>query len=281
MLQRVFQIRYHLPEGMTFHNAELMLEFLNEVAEPGYRVVALSEHEPIYSRGRDFFAQQTNDNGVNESDTAQMADKDPDQLEAKPSNQLTQGVSLLARSEALKFVNDPHQHLWLAAFPVVQDELSSSFSCGLAFPTQFNTSSVMITLTSLGFANKLSDALTVFEKWLELFSIMWRVWQPFYAHSYAPLTDWPEPADADVQASRLPYLYEINLLSAKLVDVLGRERVLQTPAWRVRPDANDSILLIPEFIFTERDSGQGELAAQHLGMSKYFRGEYLPISRRL
>lgn len=279
MLQRTFQMHYHLPMGTSFRNMETMQTFLQAIALLGYHVVALSEYETIYRQGRSFFTlPSTGDTPAAGSGFFTLPPAPGDQQDSTPAEYLPQGVSVLALGEAAKFATNDGHHLWLAAFPVAQNELASSFTCGLAFPAQSNTASIMLTLTTIGFAARTGDALVVFERWQELFKAMWRVWQPLYAHSFAPHSDWPEPEDADVQAAHLPYLYEINFFGSQLVAHSGKERLLQTPAWRVHALDNDSILLIPEFIFVPRgaETKQGELAAQHLGMRSFLRGRYLP-----
>ena len=284
MLQKTFQMHYHLRTGASFRRPKIMQTFLQEIAALGYHIVTLSEYETIYRRGRDFFMHSSGGNDAASSSfilpPASGDEKDP-QVEAQattPAGYLPRGVSVLALGEATKFATDQGHHLWLAAFPVAQHELTSSFTCGLAFPAQSNTASLMITLATVGFAARISDSLLVLERWLDLFTVMWRAWQPLYAHSYAPHADWPEPDDAEVQAGRLLYLYEINFLGSEMVKLSGREHVLHTPAWRVRALDQESILLIPEFIFLPRgaEARQGELAARHLVLRRFLRGHYLP-----
>lgn len=268
MLQKTFQVRYHLRQGQTFRQMEHLQRCLQEIAALGYHIVTLSEYEEVYRQGRDTAWSTSSHN----------ADQEQSKQTTHPAGYLPQGISLLAQGEAMKFANDMSHHLWLSAFPLARYDPIKSFFCGLVFPAQANTCSIMITLSSISFAAKTSDALAVFESWLNLFRLMWRIWQPLYAHSYAPHTGWPEPDASEIQAAHLSSLYEVNFFGQELVQHLGQKHLSQTPSWRVQPLDQQDALLIPEFIFVPRGqaNGQGELAAQHLGLQHFWRGRYLP-----
>lgn len=253
MLQKTVQLHYHLQEQTIHRDIYFLQSLVHDIAALGYYVVALSEYESIYRHGQGYYLQQL----------------------ARSDNEF-QGISVLAESELLKYAEDEHQALRLVAFPTLQDELARSYTCGLHFPARSLTASLIISLSSIGFSTSLAASETIFERWLDIFSALWRNCQPLYAHSSSPFHAWPEPGDEDLQNASLDYLYEINYFSEQFVTQLGKERLQQTPAWRVSPVGQTSFLLVPEFIFAPRLPGQGEKVAQDLGMKRFVAGQYLP-----
>jgi hypothetical protein len=100
------------------------------------------------------------------------------------------------------------------------------------------------------------EVRVLYAHWLELLELAYRIWQPLYGYEPAPC--WPETSLAHARALQPQYLYQYNYFGPELVEKLGRERVLQAPAWHVKRFGDGGVLVIPNEMY----SGEGR--ADHL-----------------
>jgi hypothetical protein len=110
--------------------------------------------------------------------------------------------------------------------------------------------------------------LAPFLHWLDILYFTYELWHPLYSYKEGGVE---ETSYADALAGNITRLYDINLLNHVLVEKLGRELVLSTPAWRITELADGSVFLIPQLIANggtdEEYSYEREVAAKHLGLS--------------
>ena len=122
------------------------------------------------------------------------------------------------------------------------------------------------------------NILEHYRRWLDLHRDMYTLWHPLY--SFNDTDDAiPGTARVTILAGGLEWLYEINLFSPPLVEILGREHLLSIPAWLVKELEDGSIFYVPELTYNggnEEDYAytREEIAPQ-LGLrADEFEGDY-------
>ncbi len=92
-------------------------------------------------------------------------------------------------------------------------------------------------------------------------------WHPFYGHTYYSGGVNPDRA-ALLSDLNVPALYYINLFGPELVNKLGRDRLLNAPAWKIEELADGSIFLAPEDHVEVAGGGYAlKKVADYLGMN--------------
>lgn len=113
-----------------------------------------------------------------------------------------------------------------------------------------------------------SDVLAPFLHWLDILQFTYEIWHPLYSYKEGGVE---ETTYEDALTGDVTLLYDMNLLNREMVEKLGRERVMSTPAWRVTELDDGSVFLIPTLIHNggkdEDYDYDIEGAAAHLGLS--------------
>jgi hypothetical protein len=111
-----------------------------------------------------------------------------------------------------------------------------------------------------------TDGIEEYLHYLDVLQLVYTTWHPLYGYQDDPSGDMTSLEEAHRYA--IGWLYDINLFGPEIVDRLGRERVLSTPAWLVKTLDDDGVLLVPALY---RNGGRDEEyrfsreeAAQHL-----------------
>ncbi len=253
MMQQTILIHYHLPEKRSLRDRATIERFLSEIAGLGYSLATFT-----YPANFAWLAQTS-------------LSPSPEGSTHPPST-----LSPALQNDLELFASGKNSSLRVLAFPGKQEAHVKSFKCGIAFQDSFPTLSLVMRLETIAFAASEEESTRVFEQWLALFQKTYTIWQPLYAHSLVLGLQWPEPALADLESGRVPYLYEINFFGPKLVESLGKERLLSVPVWRSQQLADGGILLVPEHLFAPRSPHIWEITRQHLNMQRALWCQYVP-----
>jgi hypothetical protein len=107
-----------------------------------------------------------------------------------------------------------------------------------------------------------------YRHFLNLLELLYNTWHPIYGYQddgVSPVTTLEE-----ARAGHITWLYDINLWGPDLVDKLGRERVLKTPAWRLTSFDDGGILIVPQLFYADGQKEEyaftGDKAAAYLGL---------------
>lgn len=110
------------------------------------------------------------------------------------------------------------------------------------------------------------DVLAPFLHWLDLLQFTYQTWHPLYSYKEGGA----ETTHEDALAGDISLLYEINLWNREIVEKMGRERVLEAPAWRVTELEDGSVFLLPQLTSdggTDEDyTYDTDTVATHLGL---------------
>lgn len=111
-----------------------------------------------------------------------------------------------------------------------------------------------------------TDSIEDYLHYLDVLQLVYTTWHPLYGYQDDPSGDVTSLEEA--RRYDIRWLYDINLFGPEIVDQLGRERVLSTPAWLVKTLNDNGVLLVPALY---RNGGRDEEyrfsreeAAQHL-----------------
>jgi hypothetical protein len=255
VIQRTMLMHYHMPKDHNLRDKEKIQLFLTEIAKSGYSLATFTQPSPTTEKQKPDISANANGNAAS--------------LASLPTP---------LQSDLERFVGNMASSLWILAIPREQKAPLNSFKCGIAFQASSTTLSVVMTLENIAFAIKQNECTLIFEHWLTLFQTAYNIWHPLYAHSLIPASNWPEPSESDLEAGRVPYLYEINFLGPKLVESLEQEQVMSVPAWRAQSLIDGGVLIVPELIFAPRDPHLWENAVQHLQMTQAFWTRYIPAA---
>jgi hypothetical protein len=180
----------------------------------------------------------------------------------QPESVFTPGVSSVLLDDIETFVEDRSDLLAVYLFSTARDGDLKAFEATIYLESE------EYTLTMSMLANP--DVLAPFLHWLDILQFTYETWHPLYSYKEGGIG---ETTYEDALAGNITELYSMNLLNREMVEKLGRERVINTPAWHMTELANGSVFLIPELIY---DGGQGEdyrydtkAAAAHLGLRAY------------
>jgi hypothetical protein len=114
---------------------------------------------------------------------------------------------------------------------------------------------------------------------LDVLQTTYNFWHPFYGYQETfgnpPLT-----SRSDALAGNIHYLYHINIFGPELVQKIGRDRLLQAPAWRKQPLEDGGIMLVPSISFVEGElppnanpPGGTKATAEYLNLIDYIPDE--------
>ena len=134
------------------------------------------------------------------------------------------------------------------------------FTCGL----MFNAHESQIYL----FMEDNKPDIEDFQHYIDVAQLVYSVWHPLYGYQ-----DDPTGSVTSLEQARhldITWLYSINLFGPEIVEHLGRDRVLSTPAWLLKTLDDSGVLIVPELY---RGGGRHEEyqatleeAAQHLSL---------------
>lgn len=85
-------------------------------------------------------------------------------------------------------------------------------------------------------------ALEPFLHWLDLLQFTYQTWHPLYSFKEGGT----ETTHEEALAGDISLLYEANLWNSEMVEKMGRERVLEAPAWRITELEDGSVFLVPQ-----------------------------------
>jgi hypothetical protein len=240
-MRRTTRIIYLLHEGRHFLNYEKMISFINEIVAQNFFV--------------DF------GNGFPE---LKIMPQNPTDPSWQP------GYSQAMETCVTAFIERRLETLRMVAYSVEREAPLGGFDFWISFkPTR---SDIRITLNHIAFMHQEETRQIALANWLKLFTTMYEIWHPVYGYCYPVDIDWPKITEPeDIADYRIPCLYEINFLGPEIVEQLGRERILSTPAWKVQPLSDGGVLIVPEFYFTQRRFGKHdpdiwERATRHLDL---------------
>lgn len=253
MMQQTILMHYHLPEKRSLRDRTTIERFLSEITGQGYSLATFT-----YPGNLAWLAQTSLSIETGGS--------------ASPPSVLSPAL----QNDLELFASGKNPSLWVLAFPGKQETHVNYFKCGIAFQDSLPTISLVMRLETIAFAASEEESTRVFEQWLALFQKAYTIWQPLYAHSLVFGLKWPEPALADLESGHVPYLYEINFFGPKLVEGIGKERLLSAPVWRTQRLADGGVLLVPEHIFAQRSPQVWEITRQHLDMQRALWCQYVP-----
>ena len=157
------------------------------------------------------------------------------------------GYSKIMEMRIEAFLEGRVKTLDMIAYSIEREAPLGGFDFRISFDSR--RSDISITLNHIAFMHQEETRQIALANWLKLFTAMYEIWQPVYGYCDPVDIDWPEVTKPeDIADYRIPCLYEINFLSPKIVEQLGRERVLSTPAWKVQPLSDGGVLIVPEFL---------------------------------
>jgi hypothetical protein len=181
------------------------------------------------------------------------------------ANALKPGVSEGLRREVLIYMAERMEQLTIAARSMARSPLVRGFEFTVTLAPQEGY--ILLSIEQERFFRPTLDGLAKYRYWIKIIEKTCACWQPLYAHEFThqgpPSVN---PSWEDVHALEIPALYDLNIYGPELVQQIGQERLLDTPAWVVRELEGQACLLIP----TDRygvapGSYNYEDVARHLG----------------
>jgi len=107
-----------------------------------------------------------------------------------------------------------------------------------------------------------------YRRFLDLLELLYNTWHPIFGYrddGVRPGTDLE-----DARTGNIVWLYDINVWGPELVEHMGRERVLRSPAWRLTTLQDGGVLIVPQLYYSDGQAGEytctGDDAARHLGL---------------
>ncbi len=258
MIKRNTHLHYYGRAKESFQNPWILQRFLREVAALGFYLVTRQEHHVAWIGWRSL---QTGlpPRPVWRSSQPEL-EQSAEDASITAETLSTPGISNLLRDELLEFASNRSDILYVSG-------LSTDKTRDFFFHIRFSPEESSITNTPIhiAFLQKQEDSLQVFEHWLKLFQVMYDLWNPAFAYTFPSRVGWPETTREDALAFQPPCVYEINFWSPEIVNRLGRERVLSTPAWKVQPLEDGGVLLVPDFYFGPAEPARWKAVTEHLG----------------
>jgi hypothetical protein len=184
----------------------------------------------------------------------------PKVVSPEPENVFKPVVSPILRDNIKTFVEEHSDFLAIYLFSTAREGDLEAFEATIYLePGEYT-----ITISMLANPNVLAPFL----HWLDLLQHIYETWHPLYSYKVDGIVT---TTHEDALAGNITQLYEMNLLNRDMVEKLGWERVMSTPAWYMTVLADGSVFLIPQLIY---NGGQDEdysydigEAATHLGLS--------------
>lgn len=109
--------------------------------------------------------------------------------------------------------------------------------------------------------------LAMYRYWIRVIEETCACWKPLYAHEFSHMYTEANPSWEEVRRLTIPALSALNIYGSELIQQMGRERLLNAPAWLVRELDGSGCLLIPvdPYGFNPSASFTYENVARYLG----------------
>lgn len=182
------------------------------------------------------------------------------------SEVLKPGVSEALREQAQVYVAERQQQLTLEARSMASSHLVRGFEFTVTIAPEEGY--ILLAIEQERFFRSTLEGITRYRYWVKCLEKVYACWQPLYAHEFThqgpPSIN---PSWEEVQALKIPALYALNIYGPELIEQLGKERLLDAPAWVVRELDKGGCLLIPAdpHNFSRSSPYTFNGVAQHLG----------------
>lgn len=179
---------------------------------------------------------------------------------------LKPGISESVRQQISLYATEHQEQLTVAARSIAHSPLVRGFEFTVTIvPTE---GYLLLSIEQERFFRSTLNGLAKYRYWIKILEKTYASWYPLYAHEFThqgpPSIN---PSWEDVSALKIPALYDLNIYGAELVQQMGKERLLDTPAWVVRELENQGCLLIPTdpHNFSPQSPYTFDGVAKHLG----------------
>ena len=139
------------------------------------------------------------------------------------------------RQDVESFVRHHNDELSVTVYSTDKTGPFAGFTCDITFYAR--ESQIEVTMED----NK--PDIEDLQHYLDVVQLVYSIWHPLYGYQDDPTGD--VTSLEEVRSLNLSWLYGINLFGPELVEHLGRERVLSTPAWLVKTLDDTGVLLVP------------------------------------
>ena len=238
---------FYLRTDEDIYNVKFLHAFLSQLSEQGH-YLAGSHDESVNDAWL-----MINSSFVSDETRARAQEIDSQSLFVPTiTNSLRQDVEL--------FVQHRTDELSITVYATDKTGPFVGFTCDLTFYKQDRQIDVSLV------DNK--PDIEDYQHFLDVVQLVYAIWHPLYGYQEDAVG-----VDTSLEAVRqrdITWLYDINLFGPEIVEHLGRDRVLSTPAWLLKTFDDGGALLVPalhrgggrdEEYATTRDN-----AAEHLGL---------------
>ena len=180
--------------------------------------------------------------------------------EIDPQSLFVPTVTDSLRQDVEAFVHHRTDELSITVYATNKTGPLAGFECALTFYTQ--ESQIYLWMEDN------NPDIEDYQHFLDVVQLIYSVWHPLYGYQ-----DDPVGMNISLEEARhldITWLYNINLFGPELVEHLGRERILSTPAWLLKTLDDGGVLLVPALY---RGGGRDEEyrtsreeAARHLSL---------------
>ena len=223
-------VLFYVHEKEELYNQEHLLQFFTRLAERNCYVSPESEmaSQAIWRKYL-----------VNAATTANK------RLGREPfASALEPGVSEGLRRQTLVYVLERQEQLVVAARSITRSSLGRGFEFTVTLaPTE---GYILLSVDQERFFRPTLDGLAKYRYWIRVIEETYDCWNPLYAHEFThagpPSVN---PSWEEVCALRIPALFGLNIYGSELVQQVGRQRLLDAPAWMVKELTGPGCLLVP------------------------------------
>ncbi len=189
-----------------------------------------------------------------------QGDSSPESDQPEPAHLFVPGISAELEQEGERFLQGEQDELSIAVYSTVREGALRGVDYRITFyPQEAFIRAVM---------DDIYPSSQPYRGFLELLVTLYNSWHPFFG--YRDDGTKPAPDLAAVREGTIAWLYDINIWGPQLVEHLGSERVLNTPAWYLKQLDDDGVLLAPQFYYSDGQDQEyaftGDEAAAHLGL---------------
>ena len=177
-----------------------------------------------------------------------------------PESLFIPGISQTLISDIDEVIQNRKEELDINIHAASKDEKRKDFECNFSFYPQDGVIYIIV-----------GDyyEFHYYNEFLETLQLFYDIWHPIYGFLEGA-GDEPYISREEALAQNIDYLYELNLFGPEIVAKLGRERVLQSPAWRVHKFDDGGVLLVPALYVSVRPNEEykfsREEVANYLGL---------------
>lgn len=187
-------------------------------------------------------------------------DKDPF------ASMLQSGVSPHVQQETRVYVAECQEQLTVEARLMARSKLLHGFEFAVTLAPAEGT--LLLSVNHERFFLRGQAGIMKFRYWVKLLQEIYTYWHPMFMHEFSH-QDPPSinPSWEEVHACNISALYNLNVFSPELVNKLGREKLVQAPAWMIEALDGQGILLIPTDVYglIPDISHSFDAVAKHLG----------------